>query len=234
MGIEWAIFLPDWIKKECWSLPSKPAHRKITQVTTRPAHRPSRRAQLLSAAISELADVGPDNGTMAQIAARAQMTPAAVYYHFKSKEEVLDQIYDDLHAKWLALLEPTIDEIAIDQWIEGFLARCAQWMREEPDETRFLFLVGDAFGGYSRNRRRELVRRNIGLFAAAYRGKCPDVPRLDSVMRASAVLTLIGELARTAFERRKLVPKDFQTQVAGAVIVANRILQPEFEIVEVS
>ena len=203
-------------------------------VTTRPAHRPSRRAQLLTAAISEFADGSPDGGTMAQIAARAEMTPAAVYYHFKSKDEVLDQIYEDLHAKWLVFLEPTSNEVSVAEWIHGCISRCASWMRENPDETRFLFLVGDAFGGYSRNRRRELVRRNIGLFAAAYREKCPEVSRIDSIMRASATLTLIAELARVAFEGRRKVPRNFDVHISGAIEVACRVLEPDHGIPELS
>lgn len=202
--------------------------------TTRPAHRPSRRTQLLSAAIAEFADSNPDGGTMAQIAARAEMTPAAVYYHFKSKDEVLDQIYEDMHAKWLVFLEPAPNEVSVADWIHGCISRCAIWMREDPDETRFLFLVGDAFGGYSRNRRRELVRRNIGLFAAAYRKKCPEVSRIDSIMRASATLTLIAELARVAFEGRRKVPGNFDVHISGAMEVARRILEPDYAILELS
>jgi AcrR family transcriptional regulator len=58
-------------------------------MTTRPAHRPSRRSTVIDAAMGLFALHPPEAVTVADIAAAADMTAAAVYYHFPSKEHVL-------------------------------------------------------------------------------------------------------------------------------------------------
>ena len=52
----------------------------------RPAHRPSRRSSVIDAAIGLFATYPAEAITVADIAAAANMTAAAVYYHFPSKE----------------------------------------------------------------------------------------------------------------------------------------------------
>ena len=58
-------------------------------MTKRPPHRPSRRAAVIDSAMGLFAIHPPDHVTVADIAAAADMTAAAVYYHFPSKEHVL-------------------------------------------------------------------------------------------------------------------------------------------------
>ena len=56
---------------------------------TRPAHRPSRKQALVDAAILLFTTRPVDSVTAAEIAREAGMTPAALYYHFHSKDELL-------------------------------------------------------------------------------------------------------------------------------------------------
>jgi AcrR family transcriptional regulator len=68
----------------------------------RPAHRPSRRNDILDAATGLFATLPVDEVTVQDIATAVDMTPAAVYYHFASKEQILvegmQQFRDDLLA----------------------------------------------------------------------------------------------------------------------------------------
>ncbi|AYC36238.1 TetR/AcrR family transcriptional regulator [Streptomyces griseorubiginosus] len=61
----------------------------MTTTGTRAAHRPSRKQWVIEAATELFATQPPDEVTVADIAARAEMTSAAVYYHFSSKDQVL-------------------------------------------------------------------------------------------------------------------------------------------------
>jgi AcrR family transcriptional regulator len=61
----------------------------MTTSRTRAAHRPSRKQWVIEAATELFATQPPDEVTVADIAARAEMTSAAVYYHFSSKDHVL-------------------------------------------------------------------------------------------------------------------------------------------------
>ncbi|MFF4116103.1 TetR/AcrR family transcriptional regulator [Streptomyces sp. NPDC001714] len=61
----------------------------MTTSGTRAAHRPSRKQWVIEAATELFATQPPDEVTVADIAARAEMTSAAVYYHFSSKDQIL-------------------------------------------------------------------------------------------------------------------------------------------------
>ncbi|WP_330351053.1 TetR/AcrR family transcriptional regulator [Streptomyces sp. NBC_00582] len=61
----------------------------MTTSGTRAAHRPSRKQWVVEAATELFATQPPDEVTVADIAARAEMTSAAVYYHFSSKDQIL-------------------------------------------------------------------------------------------------------------------------------------------------
>ena len=66
----------------------------------RPANRPSRRHEILEAAVDLLAVQPPDEIAVSDIAAHCGMTPAAFYYHFASKDEILDEIVAEFAARW--------------------------------------------------------------------------------------------------------------------------------------
>jgi len=55
----------------------------------RPAHRPSRRGVIVETAFELFASSPVDTVTVADIAAAAEMTSAAIYYHYPSREEIL-------------------------------------------------------------------------------------------------------------------------------------------------
>jgi AcrR family transcriptional regulator len=55
----------------------------------KPAHRPSRRNELVSAAITVFARKGYAESSVEDVAEEAGVVPTAIYYHFGSKEELL-------------------------------------------------------------------------------------------------------------------------------------------------
>src|SRR4249919_642118 len=57
----------------------------------RPAHRPSRRQVVIDGAMGLFATIPVDEVTVQDIASAVEMTPAAVYYHFASKEQILTE-----------------------------------------------------------------------------------------------------------------------------------------------
>src|SRR5215218_3624369 len=57
----------------------------------RPAHRPSRRQVVIDGAMGLFATMPVDEVTVQDIASAVEMTPAAVYYHFASKEQILTE-----------------------------------------------------------------------------------------------------------------------------------------------
>lgn len=76
------------------------------------AHPPSRadatRARLLDAAVEAFADKGFHGTTTRDIATAAGMSPAALYVHHKSKEELLHQISRSGHERTLRLVRDRV------------------------------------------------------------------------------------------------------------------------------
>ena len=62
-----------------------------TSTPRRPAHRPSRRHVVVDGAMGLFATIPVDEVTVQDIATAVEMTPAAVYYHFASKEQILTE-----------------------------------------------------------------------------------------------------------------------------------------------
>ena len=61
----------------------------MTERTSRPAHRPSRRSTIIEVGTRLFATTAFDEVTVGDIAEQADMTAAAVYYHFTGKEQIL-------------------------------------------------------------------------------------------------------------------------------------------------
>jgi AcrR family transcriptional regulator len=57
----------------------------------KPAHRPSRRHELVQAAVSVFARQGYSESSVEDVAEEAGVVPTAIYYHFGTKEELLHQ-----------------------------------------------------------------------------------------------------------------------------------------------
>jgi TetR/AcrR family transcriptional repressor of bet genes len=58
----------------------------------------SRRRQIIDALLAEIAESGYERASTVSIAARAGLAPGLIHYHFKSKEEILLALVDELIA----------------------------------------------------------------------------------------------------------------------------------------
>lgn len=58
----------------------------------------SRRRQIIDALLREIAETGYERTSTVSIAARAGLAPGLIHYHFKSKEEILLALVDELIA----------------------------------------------------------------------------------------------------------------------------------------
>ena len=79
------------------------------QASSKPANRPSRRQDLIDAAIELFSRQAWDVVTVADIVERAGMTSAAFYYHFASREQLLEEVVENFAARWVELIEGLLD-----------------------------------------------------------------------------------------------------------------------------
>ena len=160
---------------------------------------PEAARRLLVAAVDAFAERGYHATTTRDIAGRAGMSPAALYIHYKTKEELLHRISRIGHDRALALLESAADgEGTAAERLASAVRSFVRWHAERHTTARVVQYELDALGEDHRTeiialRRRTdaVVRRIIGEGVASGEFDVPDVPGTTL-----AVLSLCIDVAR--------------------------------------
>ena len=108
-------------------------------MAARPAHRPSRRASVIDAAMHLFAVRPAEAVTVADIAAAADMTAAAVYYHFPSKEHILLEGLQTFTGSYLAALRRWLSAPAADAWAGWLVVEALAWCEQQRDAATVYF-----------------------------------------------------------------------------------------------
>ncbi|MFD3654681.1 TetR/AcrR family transcriptional regulator [Streptomyces sp. 24-1644] len=160
---------------------------------------PEAARRLLVAAVEAFAERGYHATTTRDIAGRAGMSPAALYIHYKTKEELLHRISRIGHDRALALLEAEAggDGPAAER-LAGAVRSFVRWHAERYTTARVVQYELDALSDEHRTEIIELrrqsdavVRRIISEGVAAGEFDVPDVPGTTL-----AVLSLCIDVAR--------------------------------------
>jgi AcrR family transcriptional regulator len=72
----------------------------------------ARRAQIVTATIETLAELGYSKASLAQIAKRAGISTSLIPYHFKDKDELINQTLTEIYAGWAAYVHKELAESA--------------------------------------------------------------------------------------------------------------------------
>jgi AcrR family transcriptional regulator len=105
-----------------------------------PAHRPSRRQEIISAAIKVFARTGFAETSVQDVADEAGVVPTAVYYHFAGKDELFDVALQSVIAD--------LDEVVEGARSEGdggaealslIIDAVWNWIETRPDHARILY-----------------------------------------------------------------------------------------------
>ncbi|MEU9622254.1 MULTISPECIES: TetR/AcrR family transcriptional regulator [unclassified Streptomyces] len=160
---------------------------------------PEAARRLLVAAVDAFAERGYHATTTRDIAGRAGMSPAALYIHYKTKEELLHRISRIGHDRALFVLEAAADSggTAAERLAEA-VRSFVRWHAERHTTARVVQYELDALGEEHRTeivelRRRSdaVVRRIISEGVRAGEFDVPDIPGTTL-----AVLSLCIDVAR--------------------------------------
>ncbi|WP_020495834.1 TetR/AcrR family transcriptional regulator [Sciscionella marina] len=175
------------------------------------------RARLLDAATSAFAEKGFHGTTTRDIAEAAGMSPAALYVHHKSKEELLYLISHSGHQDTLRLVRETIESAAdpvnaLRAVIHEFAAHHAQGhtrARIVNYELAALTPAHSAEISAIRHRIQDEIRALVERGAAAGVFEVPD-----PAMAAIALLSLGIDIARWYREEGRWTPEDVAERYA--------------------
>ncbi|MFJ9689934.1 TetR/AcrR family transcriptional regulator [Streptomyces bacillaris] len=182
---------------------------------------PEAARRLLVAAVDAFAERGYHATTTRDIAGRAGMSPAALYIHYKTKEELLHRISKIGHDRALYLLEAEADrDGTAAERLAGAVRSFVRWHAERHTTARVVQYELDALGPEHRTeivelRRRSdaVVRRIISEGVRAGEFDVPDVPGTTL-----AVLSLCIDVARWFNAQGSRTPDEVGALYAGLVL----------------
>ena len=195
-----------------------PRSTRASPRSTRPANRPSRRHEILTAAIELLAVQPPDQIAVSDIAAQAGMTPAAFYYHFASKDEILDEIIAEFAGDWSKLVGGLLPELTHPEDLIDFIDDILSWVDEHQRVSTVYFVtsIGATSTGEAlrKKTRDDLSKRAAKSFLVMN----PAKDRIDSAVAGLGLITLLEVISRARLELdpsyRTLGPMRFRASAA--------------------
>ncbi|WP_028815685.1 TetR/AcrR family transcriptional regulator [Streptomyces flavidovirens] len=182
---------------------------------------PEAARKLLVAAVEAFAERGYHATTTRDIAGRAGMSPAALYIHYKTKEELLHRISRIGHDKALEILQAAAEGPgSAAERLDGAVRRFVRWHAERHTTARVVQYELDALSDEHRTEIVELRRRtdaavrrilNDGVKAGEF--DVPDVPGTTL-----AVLSLCIDVARWFNAQGRRTPDEVGELYAGLVL----------------
>ena len=110
---------------------------------SQPAHRPSRRNDIVGAAIRLFARKGFVDASISDIAEEANVVVTAVYYHFSCKEELfgaaVTQVVDSISALVSLATSQSADAGPLDR-LHASIDAVWDWIDTHPDDATLLYL----------------------------------------------------------------------------------------------
>ena len=188
----------------------------------RPAHRPSRRTHIIESAMRLFARVSFDDVTVGDIAEAAEMTPAAVYYHFAGKEQIL---LEGTRLFTVDLIDAARKGIDDGLPIGELMILLLDHIRRRRTSAA-VFFINSAGLNLALEAHRKIVRAELSeLFTEAARQTRGRLPAAEAGVMGAALVSLLEVSAVSVLSRdvayKGLGARRIPTAVAG---LANRIV----------
>jgi AcrR family transcriptional regulator len=153
-----------------------------------------RKSTIIEAAINEFVENGYENTSMNSIAARAGLTKGGLYYHFKSKDDILIEAKESFMKPVYKMMHAAINTPIASEGIFLYIKDYLTYWTQHPRELSFVFLIytkiiSNKIDSSSRGFRSQLV----SFFAGLYQ-KGIDNHELESFDVKSLAFVLMGAL----------------------------------------
>lgn len=182
---------------------------------------PEAARKLLVAAVEAFAERGYHATTTRDIAGRAGMSPAALYIHYKTKEELLHRISRIGHDKALEILSAAADaEATPSERLADAVGSFVRWHAGRHDTAHVVQYEIDALSDDHRTEILELRRRSDAIVRGILRDGVEsgefDVPDIPGT--TVAVLSLCIDVARWFNTKGRRTPDEVGALYADLVL----------------
>jgi AcrR family transcriptional regulator len=168
-----------------------------TTKQTQPAHRPSRRNDIIDAAIRLFARKGFVDAAISDVAEEADVVVTAVYYHFSGKEELFSAA---VHRVFESISEVVAQARAADapadnESLGAVIDAVWEWIDTHPDEATLFYLQLPGATRQITTLRQEFeelhVERAFGYIGSANRGRSAAARKALETLAARTLVDLL-------------------------------------------
>jgi len=151
---------------------------------------------VIDAAMSLLASRPSEDVTVTDIADACGMTPAAIYYHFAGKDDILLEGLRSFGSAMIAELQRHVDTPQEDHADPGMvLADLVQWIDQRRDSARFYFINSAGLSESIEALRRAIRIEVLETMALLARAANPRMNRAESGVTATGMLAALENAA---------------------------------------
>jgi AcrR family transcriptional regulator len=158
--------------------------------TKRAAHRPSRKQEVIDAAIEVYAAHGP-LASIADVAQRCAMSPASIYYHFPTRDDLLAAAVNEAARRMELHTQAATREHGDRLTTADAVKVVWEWAVAHPDEARLLFVWSAPGAGAVREARQSMVDHYVTI-AQRRMSQTENVSALDIQIRSLAARTYVS------------------------------------------
>jgi AcrR family transcriptional regulator len=191
----------------------------------KPANRPSRRHYLIDAAV-ELFSLEPwEFITVADIVERAGMTPATFYYHFSSREQLLEEIVEDFAQRWIGMVRGQLEAAETPDALCDVAVALLDEIEESGPVAKIFFLSTEKEPLLAERIRSDARKQLIRLAAKAVRRLAPTRDLASAQVNGVTMIVLYEMAARSSLglteAYRTLGSRRFRAELANLSRVAT-------------
>lgn len=157
--------------------------------TRRPAHRPSRRSAIVRTALELIAESQADAVTIADIAAAAKMTPAAIYYHYASREAILLEGFQEVSRTYRAAIDAGVARVFGGESVGVIAGEIMTWAKSSPGARAYVLSASGLSSAVEGVLRHDQIHA-VEQFRSAVRAARPGLKAAEASVLAVALLSL--------------------------------------------
>jgi AcrR family transcriptional regulator len=197
----------------------------------RPAHRPSRREEIIRAAITVFADRGFGEAGVNDIADAANVVVSGIYYHFGGKAELFDAATAAVYESLDATIEAARvgHEAGSAEELASVIRSGNQWTDDHPHAAKMLYSQLPGATQESAKLREKHEDRHVGrayryVERAAESGSHPEIDSPAGELAARVLVHLMISVMPLRLEGGLLSRRSPKSLEASLQIVGNQIV----------
>lgn len=198
----------------------------MTTPARRPAHRPSRRSVIVRTALELIAESQADAVTIADIAAAADMTPAAIYYHYASREAILIEGFQEVSKTYRAAVDAGVERVQAGESVGVIAGEILTWAKSAPGARAYVLSASGLSAAVEGVLRQDRIHA-VEQFRSAVRAARPGVKAAEASVLAVALLSLtdsaVASMLTLDRARKGLSESRFRQEVEA---LAENIVNP--------